>query len=118
MGGNKVSAEAYRTPEGFLNYKYYRLRGRTKGDSNRPYLYLGLPICEKDEFVKWGLESDEFHRLFNAWIRSGYKRNFAPSPNRKDSNPELGYTISNLEWVPFSLNCQLGNISSKRKGIA
>lgn len=67
----------------------------------------GPPVCSKsllpkDEFYEWALAQQDFHTIYDAWVRYGYPRCLAPSVDRID--PDRGYEIGNMEWVTMSEN--------------
>lgn len=67
------------------------------------HLYEGKDILSKEDFYKWSADSDAFMQLFVEWSNLGYPRRLSPSIDRV--NPDLGYTLDNMRWVPFYVNC-------------
>ena len=78
------------------------------------YLYAGIKLLDRDQFYDWALSSNEFHRLFLEWEKSGYQMKMTPSVDRLD--PFYGYELWNMEWVTHSENSRRGSLS--RWGLA
>ena len=76
-----------------------RVDGKLKG---KEHLYEGLPIMNKNEFVKLSLENEEFNKLHDAWVSGGCEHRMCPSPNRLNS--DMGYLWDNIDWVTQSVN--------------
>lgn len=89
-----------------------RVRGKS---TNRPDLYLGLPILPRDVFVNWSKNHPDFLNLYKRWFTSGFYRSLTPTVNRMNSSK--GYTLNNIEWMTNSQNCGLssGVLSAKKK---
>lgn len=101
-------------PKKFLQKLYQNMLYRTKGKSTRtPYLYKGLSICSKDEFLIWASNSHRFKSLYNEWTDSGFDCKLTPSVNRIDSSE--GYIINNVEWVTASQNYSMANSAKYKK---
>lgn len=106
---NLEYSRVYRkTKKGYLSTTYTNMDGRVKGRS-KPWLYKGLPICGRTEFIKWSINDRMFNMLFDAWERSGYDTKLSPSIDRLDSNG--GYTFGNMSWITHSENSQRGAFS-------
>lgn len=103
----RTSQTYERTPKGFLMRAYRNMLGRTKGLTTRSnHLYKGLPICEKEEFYKWSMQSDSgFLELLENYRKSGFERSLAPSVDRKDKY--RGYLLDNMRWMTISENVSL-----------
>lgn len=74
------------------------------------HLYRGKPILTKEDFYQWANADEMFHRLFDAWVESGYDCKLAPSVDRINSS--FGYEIGNMEWVTHSENSRRGAVRS------
>lgn len=93
---------------------YRNMQSRVYGIQwRKAHLYAGKPILDKQDFYEWSLNNDTFEGLFAAWEESGYERRLTPSVDRIDSS--LGYTLENMEWVPFHVNCSRGAKSPSRQ---
>ena len=97
-----------KTKRGYLSKTYTNMDGRVKGRS-KPWLYKGLPICGRHDFIDWSINDRMFNMLFEEWERSGYDLKLAPSIDRLDSNG--GYTFGNISWITQSENSQRGAFS-------
>lgn len=103
---NNLHTHKYeKTKNGFIMRTYRNMLSRTRG-LVKPHLYRKLCILPKDAFYKWALADNTFHKLFEAWEKSGYSRKLSPSINRIDSSK--GYDFDNIEWITHSLNSSLG----------
>lgn len=102
---NPEKAKEYRnTIPSLICRIYNRMQSRVNGKACKsPYLYKGLAICTKEEFNKLAYTSHEFKMLYIAWKDNEWNIRLTPSVNR--INPELGYTIENIEFITFSKNC-------------
>jgi hypothetical protein len=97
-----------KTKRGYLSKTYTNMDSRVKG-RNKPWLYKGLPICDRVDFIEWSTDDRMFNSLFDEWERSGYELKLAPSIDRLD--PNGGYTFGNMGWITQSENSQRGSFS-------
>lgn len=96
-----------KTKRGFLMRLYRNMKSRVTGIQRAKYhLYAGCYLLPKEEFYIWANESELFHTLFSSWKQSGYNRKLTPSVDRISS--DLGYELSNMEWVTNSENSRRG----------
>jgi hypothetical protein len=106
-----------KAPKGFLSRCYSNMRQRVSGEQNqdRPHIYKNkkLQLMSKKEFMAWAATSMVFWTLYAEYSLNGFQRRMAPSPDRLDSNK--GYTIDNLQWVPFHENARRASQSKKKK---
>ena len=108
--GNIVTKRYEKTPKGFLMRLYRNMQSRVTGvQKAKIHLYLGKSLLPRDDFYEWSLGSDVFNKLFNEWELSNYDRKLTPSVDRIDS--DLGYELTNMEWVTHSENSRRGNVS-------
>jgi len=110
---NKEKVRSYRThylktKRGFIGSTYTNMDSRVKG-RNKPWLYKGLDICDRMEFVEWTMNDRMFNILFDTWERSGYDMKLTPSIDRINSS--RGYTFDNMGWITHSENSQRGAFS-------
>lgn len=88
-----------RTPKGCLSRAYeYAKRRIVEGQG----LYLGLGICDRDEFYKAFEHSPSFLALHEEWVSSGYRQAERPTPDRIDT--KRGYLVDNIAWETYSVN--------------
>lgn len=110
--GNAATKKYERTKKGKLMRNYRNMESRVKGIQwRKAHLYEGKSLIPRDEFYEWAMSSAQFHRLFDAWEKSGYSRKLAPSVDRVDSS--RGYEIGNMEWVTHSENSRRGGLRRK-----
>lgn len=83
-----------------------RVEGR---DKKNAYIYGGLKICSKEDFIEWSLKHPEYLSLFETWKNSGYIRKLKPSVDRIDA--VYGYELWNMQWLTLSENSKKGAIS-------
>jgi len=115
--GNAATKKYERTKKGKLMRLYRNMQSRILGvQKQKHHLYQGKSLLPKDEFYKWAMSCEEFHRLYNAWVESDYNRKLTPSVDRIDSSK--GYEIENMEWVTHSENSRRGALGSPRKHAA
>ena len=108
---NAVTKKYERTKKGKLMRTYRNMQSRVTGIiKNKRHLYDGKGIVARDEFYDWSLSQSEFHRLYDDWVKSGYKNTLSPSIDRIDTN--LGYVSGNMRWLTHSENSAL---SSRRR---
>ncbi len=77
--------------------------------------YGGLEICSKKDFLEWTLGRSTYRTLFRAWMKSCKEPRLTPSIDRIDT--KLGYTLDNMQWLEFGLNCQKACFEHRRKTI-
>lgn len=103
-----------RTVNGFLMRTYRNMKSRVTGVQKRKkHLYFGLDLLDKNEFYNWSKSSEDFFRLYNNWVNSGYNIKFCPSIDRIDSG--IGYVLSNMQWITHSENSKKGSLSRFNK---
>ena len=99
---------------GYLKRRWTKMARRVKESPG----YVGLPICTMEEFMRWA-EGSVYPTMFYAWKAAGHPMKLAPTVDR--IRPELGYTIENLQWLPYAANARKGNLQrktgSKYKGV-
>lgn len=87
------------------------MKQRCSDPRHRAYRWYGAKgiqvSIERDAFVKWSLDNDNFVRLHKEYVTTGFKRGLAPSIDRLDSNKD--YCIANLQWITASQNSSKGN---------
>jgi len=64
---------------------------------------LYISLAELQEIAR---SSPKYHRLFEQWVSSGYKRSLAPSIDRIDHTQ--GYRADNIQFITQSENARKG----------
>jgi len=106
--------ETRNTFNGKISRLYSGMKRRIIGKGCKsPYLYLGLSICSKEDFYAFAKSNEAFKDLYNKWKADNWNIRLAPSINR--INASLGYELSNIEFVPFYINCALSAPTRKKK---
>lgn len=108
--GDAATKKYEKTKKGYLMRAYRNMQSRVTGvQSAKAHLYEGKEILPRDEFYAWALGDETFNLLFAEYQELEYDIRFAPSIDRIDSR--IGYTLSNIRWLPHWKNSQLGAIS-------
>lgn len=107
--GNAATIKYERTKAGKLMRTYRNMLSRVSGIlKKKRHLYEGKPILPREDFYAWAMACDDFHRLYDGWVASGYRCGASPSVDRID--PSRGYEIDNMEWVTHSENSRRSSI--------
>lgn len=113
---NKTTHKYEKTKPGFIMRLYRNMLSRITGvQKQKAHLYLGKELLSKDEFYGWAMNHATFDKLFEEYKQANYDRRFAPTVDR--INSDLGYTLSNMEWVTHSENSRRGSLSRARKYV-
>ena len=93
-----------RTQEQYIKSTYAHMRRRVEGSESGVHEnYIGLEICDRDEFIQWALFDDAFHGIWDEWEATDFTdAKLGPSIDRID--PTLGYTFDNMQWKTRSMN--------------
>lgn len=103
---NSATIKYERTKKGKLMRTYRNMQSRVEGIlKKKAHLYSGLPILTRDEFYRWGMESNAFHSLYDGWVASNYQCGESPSVDRIDT--DKGYTLGNMRWLTHRENSRL-----------
>jgi len=95
-----------KTKEGVILRIYTSQKGSSKKRN------MQKPTYTKNWFKKWMMSNPKFHRLYDIWVVSGYKKEYKPSVDRIDDN--LGYTEYNIQLVDWNENLIKGLKSRKK----
>ena len=69
------------------------------------------PTYTKEEFISWLLSNQKYLRLYDNWVKSGYKRSLSPSCDRLDNYK--GYSFDNIRVVTWEENMVKGHSDVK-----
>lgn len=89
------------------NKRYYHMVSRQNGHATHSHHSEGKEIMSQEEFITWCKDFENlniFLALYFDWAEAGFCLNLSPSIDR--INPDLGYTLDNIQWLSFSANCE------------
>jgi hypothetical protein len=99
---NKVKKYVH-TKKGKVIIIYKDMKARVLGQTGKTAsLYIGLPICKKEEFYDFSLNDPVFNALFDKWKETNWDIDYKPSIDREI--PNKGYVLSNIRWVCYRDN--------------
>lgn len=92
--------ERYRNdPRFYLYYRHKDMRarvsGKTAGDG-KSQLWLGMEICNRDEFIEWAVNDPGFQAEWEKW-KGNHWVHRGPTVHRIDRS--VGYLIDNIRYV-------------------
>jgi hypothetical protein len=99
-----------KTLVGKASAAYYAMQQRVRGQVHRSN-HAGLNIVSMPEFLDWATADQEYIRLYDAWVTSGYVFSLTPSIDRIDV--DIGYEIGNMRWLTQSENARRGAKESR-----
>lgn len=76
--------------------------------TNSSKKYVGLPICNRSDFIEFGLHCPKFDKLFRSYKLSHGNRRKAPSVDR--INNKKGYTLDNMQFLSVPDNRRKASI--------
>ena len=90
------------TKLGYLEASYSRMKMRVEGKKPHPsaHVWIGKPICTREEFYRWALNDPAFQKVWEN--RANEDVRIRPSIDRIDGSG--GYTIGNMRWITVSEN--------------
>jgi len=106
--GNKYTRTRIHLKPGLVSVIYRNQRVNSKRRNNPP------PNYTNRELRHWLYAQPKFHKLFDEWKSSGYKKSLSPSPDRLDDYAP--YTLDNLQLMTWGENKKKGEID-KINGI-
>lgn len=59
-------------------------------------------LCSKEDFLNFGMNNAEYHRLYNLWKNQGFKRGESPSVDRIEVTK--GYSLDNIQFLTLRDN--------------
>jgi len=86
----------------FIDGVYTSMKQRVSDKSNNYLPYKGLFICEKEEFIKFGLNDNNLKVLYKIWKKSNYSRKLTPSIDRIEN--QKGYSLNNIQFLTLEEN--------------
>jgi len=87
----------------FIKLKYRSMKNRVNHKNKKRFgSYNNIPICSRDEFIKFASNSNPLKTLYKEWQDSGYKLQLTPSVDRIVN--EKGYVINNIQFLTFKEN--------------
>jgi hypothetical protein len=108
--------ERYRNdPRFYLYYRYKDMRARTLGKTagdGKSQLWLGMEICERNEFIEWAVDDPGFKAEWDKWTESNYTMR-GPTAHRIDR--EKGYLLDNIRYVGHADKSRKHLASGRRK---
>jgi hypothetical protein len=94
----------YRYMKDRVTYPYKSLNINGKRTLN----YYGLPLCSREEFLRFAMKSRRFDRIFKGYKSvKGRSRGYAPSVDR--INNKQGYQLNNIQFLTLSDNVSKSN---------
>ena len=103
-----VLAKSYsRTKDGVVTIIYASQKNSSKKRIHE------RPSYTKQELKNWLYSKELFHKLFNDWEDSDFKKNLKPSVDRIDD--DIGYTMENIQLTTWEENNTKGTISSYKR---
>lgn len=91
-------------PDFYLSTRYTEIKQRCTNPNNTTSKYYnGLSICSREEFINKFRHDIEFLTLYKKWQASNFDYRLTPSIDRR--NPNIGYTIDNIQVITHSDNC-------------
>ena len=93
---NEPNKRFRKTKKGVVCIIYSGQRASSRTRKQHP------PEYTLEELRNWCLSQPHFHRLYEEWVVSGYKRNKKPSIDR--INPNKGYSFDNIQLMTFYEN--------------
>jgi len=87
-----------RTKKGMVTATYRNQKNACKRRGHRP------PDYTKEELKDWLFSQKLFHKLYNEWVMSGYKKHSRPSVDRK--NDDIHYCFGNIQLMTWAENEQ------------
>lgn len=73
--------------------------------------YQYLPVCTREEFYNFAINSSNLFILFNQWIENNYKHNLVPTTDR--INIANGYTLDNIQFLTLRDNIRKSKFIDK-----
>jgi hypothetical protein len=96
-------------PDVFLYLAHKEAKKRVMGNSEGSIRYYKFdPIMSLEEWLETYINDPDFLKCYREWQLSGFQRRMCPVPDHDTENGQ-GYTVRNIEWVPFFENSLRAN---------
>ena len=101
-----------KTENGFIMRMYRNMKSRVSGIQKKSiHKYMGLDILSKEDFYSWIKNNETFNELFDNYKKNNFSQRLSPTVDR--INPELGYTLDNMQLLTLSDNVKLARPNTK-----
>ena len=124
FGRCKVSKDGLRSYCKQCQIEYTRARNRTKEGLISKIYHSQTARCRKKGYpmptytrqwlIEWMMKNEDFHKLFDAWAKNGYKKDDVPSVDRLDDYTT--YTEDNIRVITWAENRTKGH-RDRKSGI-
>ena len=104
----------WKTRKGKLMMTYNNMNRRVRGYIKK-HLYEGLELLSREDFYRFSLCGEDYHKLYEDWVGSDYDRKLSPSIDRIDSSK--GYTLDNIQWITHSENSRKGSLNRHKMDL-
>jgi hypothetical protein len=101
----KQRKEYKKTKAGVVSIIYGQQRHSSKKRKHN------MPSYTNKELKEWCFSQDIFHKLYNKWVKSGYKTELKPSIDRLDDYKP--YTFDNIRLTTWQKNDKKGKLFRK-----
>lgn len=98
---SKIRKKYSRTKNGLIATIYGNQKNHSKKRKHNP------PNYTLSQLRSWILLQDLFHKLYENWVKSDYKKDLVPSVDRKKDN--LPYTLDNIQLMTWEENNEKGH---------
>lgn len=96
----------YKTLRGLVQRKVSHMKQSSKVRGHEP------PNFDKYQLEDWMKIQPNFEVIWRNWVDSNYSKELVPSCDRLENSK--GYTLDNLQLVPWYVNNKNGNITHKQ----
>jgi len=103
--GIEIKLRYKKTRTGLISLRYNSQKSTSRKRGHLP------PDYSLSEFVSWSINREDFNKVFNKWVKGGYKTTDSPSPDRIDDCKP--YTLGNLQWITWCENKEKSYIGRK-----
>lgn len=72
----------------------------------------GFELIDRNEFIRFALESREYAELYRNWVAAGYPMRLCPTVDRIDN--DRGYSRDNIQFLTQSANSKKYHVTADR----